>query len=179
MPLRFAITSPPSGCEKDFHLRAVEHARHTKKSDRRCRLFACACVRRISPLLLDKKSLVAVEVAERYADGLVDQKEFHSWGWLRQLKVGSLALFKAWDAAEVADVEGQQRQAEEIRQARAKTGGGYAVASPPAIRREVLRLAASRDRALGEEFLGKLKTQNEPARNSRLNTFGDDSKAFT
>ncbi len=30
-PLRFAITSPPSGCEKDLHLRAVEHARHTKK----------------------------------------------------------------------------------------------------------------------------------------------------
>ena len=29
-PLRFAITSPPSGCEKDFHLRAVEHARHTR-----------------------------------------------------------------------------------------------------------------------------------------------------
>jgi len=28
-PLRFAITSPPSGREKDFHLRAVEHARHT------------------------------------------------------------------------------------------------------------------------------------------------------
>src|SRR5207249_618123 len=33
-PLRFAITSPPSGCEKDFHLRAVEHARHTTKSPR-------------------------------------------------------------------------------------------------------------------------------------------------
>ena len=29
MPLRFAITSPPSGCEEDFHLQAVEHARHT------------------------------------------------------------------------------------------------------------------------------------------------------
>jgi len=29
-PLRFAITSPPSGCEEDFHLPAVEHARHTK-----------------------------------------------------------------------------------------------------------------------------------------------------
>jgi len=28
--LRFAITSPPSGCEKDFHLQAVEHARHTE-----------------------------------------------------------------------------------------------------------------------------------------------------
>src|SRR5262252_2576273 len=31
-PLRFAITSPPSGCEGDFHPRAVEHARHTKKA---------------------------------------------------------------------------------------------------------------------------------------------------
>jgi hypothetical protein len=30
-PLRFAMTSPPSGCQKDFHLRAVEHARHTRK----------------------------------------------------------------------------------------------------------------------------------------------------
>jgi hypothetical protein len=31
-PLRFAMTSPPSGCQRDFHPRAVEHARHTKKS---------------------------------------------------------------------------------------------------------------------------------------------------
>jgi len=30
-PLRFAITSPPSGCEEDLHLQAVEHARHTIK----------------------------------------------------------------------------------------------------------------------------------------------------
>ena len=29
-PLRFATTSPPSGCRGDFHPRAVEHARHTK-----------------------------------------------------------------------------------------------------------------------------------------------------
>jgi hypothetical protein len=28
-PLRFAMTSPPSGCQRDFHPRAVEHARHT------------------------------------------------------------------------------------------------------------------------------------------------------
>ena len=33
-PLRFAITSPPSGCEGDFHPQAVEHARHTKKRRR-------------------------------------------------------------------------------------------------------------------------------------------------
>jgi hypothetical protein len=30
-PLRFAITSPPSGCEGDLHPRVIEHARHTKK----------------------------------------------------------------------------------------------------------------------------------------------------
>ena len=88
---------------------------------------------------------------------------------------------KAWDAAEVADVEGEQRLQEDIRQTRAKTGGGYAVASPPKIRKEVLRLAASRDRVLGEEFLGKLKAQNEQqateAKNSRSNPFGDQSLA--
>jgi hypothetical protein len=36
-PLRFAITSPPSGCEEDFHLQAVEHARRTGKK----RAFLC------------------------------------------------------------------------------------------------------------------------------------------
>ena len=30
-PLRFAITSPPSGCEEDLHLQAVNHARRTTK----------------------------------------------------------------------------------------------------------------------------------------------------
>jgi hypothetical protein len=32
MPLRFAITSPPSGSEEDFHFQAVEHARHTERA---------------------------------------------------------------------------------------------------------------------------------------------------
>jgi hypothetical protein len=31
IPWRFAITSPPSGCEEDLHLQAVEHARHTNQ----------------------------------------------------------------------------------------------------------------------------------------------------
>jgi hypothetical protein len=68
----------------------------------------------------------------------------------------------AWDAAEIADKEGRERLQQDIRQQQSKTGGGgYAVASPPAIRREVMRLAAQRDRALGEEFLGKFKEQKE------------------
>src|SRR6266550_1735454 len=40
-PLRFAITSPPSGCEGDLHPQAVIHARRTKKKSlrKRRRLF--------------------------------------------------------------------------------------------------------------------------------------------
>jgi hypothetical protein len=33
-PLRFANPSPPSGWIEDFHLQAVDHARHTKKAPR-------------------------------------------------------------------------------------------------------------------------------------------------
>src|SRR5262245_52096516 len=32
MPLRFANPSPPSGWIEDFHLQAVVHARHTRRS---------------------------------------------------------------------------------------------------------------------------------------------------
>jgi hypothetical protein len=38
-PLRFANPSPPSGWIEDFHLQAVDHARHTTKSPGRCRGF--------------------------------------------------------------------------------------------------------------------------------------------
>jgi len=51
-PLRFAITSPPSGCEEDFHLQAVEHARRTSQK-RRTRVSAPHMQSRIPSLLYE------------------------------------------------------------------------------------------------------------------------------
>ena len=85
------------------------------------------------------------------------------------------AMFrKAWEAAELADQESDRKLQEEIKQQQSKTGGGYAISLPPNVRREVLRLAARHDRALGEEFLEKLRAQkaeatNNPPREGRLN----------
>ena len=44
-------------------------------SDRKLRLFACACYYRVSHLLPSEVASAAVEIAERFADGLVGPKE--------------------------------------------------------------------------------------------------------
>ncbi len=92
----------------------------------------------------------------------------------------ALALFRrAWDEAEAADAESDRRLAEEkARQLRDR--GTFSVQMPPSVRAEVLRLAAKRDRALGEEFLKKLdderKQEAENAATSNDRPAADDSQ---
>jgi hypothetical protein len=68
---------------------------------------------------------------------------------------------KAWDAAELADAESRRRTREDIQRQKTQSGGGFMITNPPNLRQEVLRLAAKRDRHLGEELLEKLKEQKQ------------------
>jgi hypothetical protein len=69
----------------------------------------------------------------------------------------SRTLFqKAWEAAEVADQESARLEKEDKERQQAK-GQAIAISRAPDLRSEVLRFAAKRDRALGEELLEKLR----------------------
>lgn len=69
---------------------------------------------------------------------------------------GRSLFLRAWDAAEVADQDAAREMREE-RQRQQTSGRGVMLVRQPDLRSEVLRLAAKRDRALGEELLDKLK----------------------
>jgi hypothetical protein len=81
------------------------------------------------------------------------------------------ALFRrAWEAAEAADRE-NERLTDAERRERAAARGSTGGRDVPSLRREVLGLAAKRDRALGEEFLAKL----DEARKQESEATGGDA----
>ncbi|HEV2883389.1 MAG TPA: hypothetical protein VGW36_00940 [Pyrinomonadaceae bacterium] len=84
----------------------------------------------------------------RIADGL----------WEVDPDQGRTLFIRAWDAAETADQE-SARKMKEDRERQASQGRGAAVLRQPDLRSEVLRFAAKRDRALGEELLDKLNRE--------------------
>jgi len=93
--------------------------------------------------------------------------------WESDPEQGRALFRKAWDAAEAGDQESaRQTEEEKQRQQGGNPNATFALVVPADLRAEVLRLAARRDRALGEEFLGKLKEARQaetsdatPARN--------------
>lgn len=87
----------------------LDHLRG-KVSNRKLRLFACACCRNVWHLLTDDRSRLAVEVAERYADHQITKEELAaaevtSWNAWDASPPGDCARFAwaaAWSSAEIA-----------------------------------------------------------------------------
>ncbi|HLL71406.1 MAG TPA: hypothetical protein VK363_08235 [Pyrinomonadaceae bacterium] len=76
------------------------------------------------------------------------------------------ALFRrAWDSAEVADAENSRQRDQQSRDGARQFSRGQNITN---MRGEVLRLAAKRERALGEEFLGKME-ESRKRESSELN----------
>lgn len=80
--------------------------------------------------------------------------------WETDPKLARTLFRRAWEAADSADREAARKLEEEVKAQLARHGTAM-TSTPPDLRAEVLRLAAHRDRALGEEFLKQLAKSSE------------------
>jgi hypothetical protein len=74
-PLRFTNPSPPSGWVKDFHLQAVEHARHTNKKPGASRRF-CFSSSAVIAREVGRSSIPEAAVIEPRSRGVLDALAF-------------------------------------------------------------------------------------------------------
>ena len=80
--------------------------------------------------------------------------------WVTDAEKARALFRRAWEAAEIEDTENAKRETEDINRQR-QSGPVVFRSRRPDLRAEVLRLAAKRDRALGEELLAKLEEENK------------------
>jgi len=118
MAMLDSLRGPPSTSTKVVSATAVLETAypHQRISERKSRLFACACCRHVWHLLLDPRSQNAVEVAERFADGWATLEEIQAAaesGFQANLDEmvrpePSPAAFAAFDAADTDEHGAQQ-----------------------------------------------------------------------
>lgn len=152
---------PKSAEPKSAALTEEERKARTRRAAARSLLIALSAdARNFNDQTLRARSLA------RIADAL----------WAVDAEQGRLLFRKAWEAAEGADLESERKQ--ELERQKNKNADGP-MRQPISLRREVLRLVARRDRALGEEFLEKLKAQKQEAANNAKQNPGRLNEALS